>query len=97
VPGFRVRISTLRSCVLVAGIVCATFYFHMLLQREYFVRCKSNVVRVVLFKQSYLCTHMNTVINAIENTYFMGLKRVVDLVLVPLYHAGLTAAAATVK
>lgn len=89
-----VATKTLRSAVLVAGIIAGTFYFHMFLQREYFFRCKSNVMRVVLFRQSYMCTHLHNVIYAIENTYFVGLKRVVDLVLLPLYNAGMSTATA---
>lgn len=81
--------STLRSCVVLAGFVCATFYIHMFLQQEYFRRCKSNVIRVVLFKQSHMCTHMHNVLTFIENTYFYGMKRLADTVLLPLYNAGL--------
>jgi hypothetical protein len=83
------KIDTFKPCVLILGIACATFYFHMYLQKEYFYRCKSNVIRVVLFKQSHMCTHMLNVINLIENTYSFGMKRIIDYVLQPLYHAGL--------
>lgn len=85
---WRMKTATFRSCVMFLGFVCATFYFHMFLQQEYFRRCKSNVIRVVLFKQSHMCTHMLNVLNVIENTYFYGMKRIIDTVLIPLYDAG---------
>ncbi|PNH01397.1 putative cytosol aminopeptidase [Tetrabaena socialis] len=59
-------------------------------KQEYFRRCKSNVIRVILFKQSHMCTHLLNVLNLIENTYFVGMKRIVDSVLLPMYNAGLT-------
>ena len=89
---FKLNTSTLRSGIVFVGFVCATFYFHMYLQQEYFRRCKSNVIRVVLFKQSHMCTHMSNVLNLIENTYFFGMKRIIDTVMLPLYHAGLSTA-----
>ena len=54
-----------------------TFYFHMFLQNEYYKHCKSNVFRVVLFNESYMCTHMANILNLIENSYIISVKRFV--------------------
>ena len=37
-----------------------------------------------------MCTHMSNVLNLIENTYFFGMKRVIDSILLPLYNIGLS-------
>jgi hypothetical protein len=65
------------------------FYFHMYLQEEYYRRCKSNVIRIVLFKQSYMCTHLAAMLNFIESTYIFGIKRVIETVFIPIYNAGM--------
>lgn len=81
--------ATLRYAIVLMGIICATFYFHMYLQEEYYRRCKSNVFRVVLFKQSHMCTHMLTVLTIIENTYFHVIRRIIESIVVPVYKAGM--------
>ena len=80
---------SLRTFMVIAGFLCATYYIHMYLQYEYYRRCKSNVFRVVLFKESHMCTHLANVLNVIENTYFVGMKRIIDAILLPLYNTGL--------
>lgn len=80
---------SLRTFTVIAGFLCATYYIHMYLQYQYYQRCKSNVFRVVLFKESHMCTHLANVLNVIENTYFVGMKRFIDAILLPLYNTGL--------
>ena len=57
-----------------------TFYFHMFLQNEYYKHCKSNVFRVVLFNESYMCTHMANILNLIETSYIVSVKRFIRAV-----------------
>ena len=82
---FDVSPTMMRSSLMVVGFIVATFYLHMYLQQEYFRRCKSNVIIIVLFKHSHMCSHMLNVLNLIENTYFFGMKKIIDTILLPLY------------
>ena len=86
----RRSLVSLRTICIISVVVVTTFLAHMQLQLEYFARCKSNVFKVVMFKQSYMCTHMASVLSFIENTYLFGLKRIVETFVFPLYQATLT-------
>ena len=67
--------TSLKYITFTAVFFTATFFFHMFLQNEYYKHCKSNVFRVVLFNESYMCTHMANVLNLIETSYIVSAKR----------------------
>ncbi len=46
-----------------------TFFFHRLLQLEYYKRCCSDIFHVILFRDSLMCRSMHATIQYIESGY----------------------------
>lgn len=65
--------------------VVLTFYFHMFLQHQYFVRCKSNVFQVVMFKRSEMCSTMKNTLLLIEDVFLLGTKRFIETNVLTIY------------
>jgi hypothetical protein len=46
-----------------------SYMLHWWLQLQYYKHCRSNVLRVLLFKRSDMCVILSGVINTIEGNY----------------------------
>lgn len=60
-----------RAQVLLSTLVyiLGAYAAHWWLQRQYYVHCRSNVLRVLLFQRSDMCVMMQSVIHLIEGNY----------------------------
>jgi hypothetical protein len=72
------RTRSILSAVLVTLIL---YYAHRLLQLQYYRRCKADLIRVVLFNQSTMCTHIANVLQLVEVAYHQVVKQVTAQVL----------------
>jgi hypothetical protein len=71
--------------MVMTAIVTFTLYFaHRLLQLHYYRHCKADLIRVVLFHQSPMCTHISSVINVVEVAYHQVIKNVMTQVMASL-------------
>jgi hypothetical protein len=74
---------------LLTAIVTFTLYFaHRLLQLQYYRHCRADLIRVVLFNQSPMCTHISSVINVVEVAYHQVIKNVMTQVMASLNGVG---------
>ena len=74
---------------IVTAIVTFTLYFaHRLLQLQYYRHCRADLIRVVLFNQSPMCTHISSVINVVEVAYHQVIKNVMTQVMASLNGVG---------
>ncbi len=60
------RVKSVVSIVLVTLIL---YYAHRLLQLQYYRRCKADLIRVILFNQSTMCTYIANVLQLVEVAY----------------------------
>jgi hypothetical protein len=75
------RVRSVLSAVLVTLIL---YYAHRLLQLQYYRRCKADLIRVVLFNQSTMCTHIANVLQLVEMAYQQVVKQATAQVLAAL-------------
>lgn len=81
--------TTVFKPALVTAVVTFTLYFvHRLLQLQYYRHCKADLIRVVLFHQSPMCTHISSVINVVEVAYHQVIKNVMTQVMNSLNGGG---------
>ena len=57
---------TVMTAVLVPAFV---YYAHRLLQLQYYRHCKADLIRVVLFRDSVVCTHASSALQLVEVAY----------------------------
>ena len=65
-------------------VTVALYYAHRLLQLQYYRHCKADLIRVVLFNQSAMCTHIANVLQVVEVAYHQVVKHVTLCVLTAL-------------
>lgn len=71
----RLVVRTLGLAVLVT---CAFYYAHRAIQFQYYVACKADLLRVVMFNESAMCTHMAGVLKVIEVAYHQAARHVTN-------------------
>lgn len=49
-----------------AAVIALLYVVHAFLQRQYYVHCTSNILRVVLLQRSDMCVQLSAVLRAIE-------------------------------
>lgn len=75
----------------VLAALCATvalYTVHRQLQQQYYRQCKADLIRVVLYEQSAVCTHMARILQLVELAYHQVVKQVTSSVLDALSGAG---------
>lgn len=45
------------------------FIVHFIVQYQYYAYCRSNLLQIMLFQQSAMCTHMGHFVNLVELAY----------------------------
>lgn len=61
---------------IVLGLSVALFFAHRSLQLQHYHHCKADLIRVVFYDQSTLCTHGATVLHVVEAAYHHLVKQV---------------------
>jgi hypothetical protein len=58
--------SLFKRCAIALCIFALTFYVHSALEKQHYARCKSNIIRVMLYGKSDMCVQLERVLTAIE-------------------------------
>ena len=63
-----------RRAIYVTAVTVVTFLLHRALRRAYYHRCDYDIIQVLFFRNSNMCTFLSSVINIIEGEYFTLLR-----------------------
>lgn len=59
-------INSLRPFLVAMLAASALYWGHRVLQLQYHNHCRSDIIRVVLYNQSMMCTHISSILNLVE-------------------------------
>lgn len=79
---------TVRPLLSAAIFTCALYLVHRLLQLQYYRHCKADLIRVVLFNQSVMCTHIDNILKVVEVAYHQVVKQATSHILASLGATG---------
>lgn len=74
-------VAYVNSIAATAILAIVMYYAHRMLQLQYYRYCRSDLIRVIFFHQSPICTHVTTVLNIVESAGNQVVKHVMDNVL----------------
>ena len=56
----------IRPLVVAAFAAAALYWGHRILQLQHHKHCRADIIRVVLYNQSMMCTHISSILNLVE-------------------------------
>lgn len=69
-----VPLAIVRRALYATAVTVVTFFLHRSLRRAYYHRCDYDIIQVLFFKNSNMCTFLSGVIDVIEGEYFTLLR-----------------------
>lgn len=73
--------SLARTAAWVVVLTTCTFFMHRFLRSVHYQRCDYDIIQVIFFKNSHMCTMLKAVIDAIEAEYGVLVRAFYDTVL----------------